>query len=65
VITVAFLIVYPNVFSFRKLPKKFTNSLNYIINPYIRIILEIAHNFGFVLALIPGKVSLNRNIKLP
>ena len=64
-ITVAFLIVYPNVFSLRNLSKKFTYSLNYILNPYIRIILEIAHNFGFVLALIPGKVSLDRNIELP
>ena len=43
----------------------FTYSKTNIINLYIRIILEIAHNFGFVLALIPGKISLGRNIKLP
>jgi hypothetical protein len=64
VITVAFLIVYPTVFSLKNPSKKFTYSLTNFINPYIRIILEIAHNFGFILALIPGKVSLNRNIKL-
>ena len=64
VITVASLIVYPNVFSLRKPSKKFTYSLTGFINPYIRLILEIAHNVGFVLALIPGKVSLDRNIKL-
>lgn len=55
VITVAFLILYPNVFLPRKLSKKFVYSLNSFINPYIRIIIEIAHNFGFILVFILRK----------
>ena len=52
VITFAFLILYPNVFLPRKSSKKFVCSLNSFINPYIRIIIEIAHNFGFILVFI-------------
>jgi hypothetical protein len=60
-ITVAFLVVYPNVFIPRKSSKKFFYSLNFFINQYTRIIIEIAHNIGFILGFILGK---SRQVKV-
>ena len=57
VVTVAFLIAYPNIVSLSKLPWKFDYLLYNLLNPYIRIIIEIAHNFGFINACILGIVS--------
>jgi hypothetical protein len=63
--TIVFLTVYPIIISKVKSSKKSVQHLSGFIDPYIRLIIEIANNFGFIFALIPKKISLPRNIEAP
>ena len=63
--TIVFLTVYPIIISKVKSSKKSVQLLSGFIDPYIRLIIEIANNFGFIFALIPKKISLPRNIEVP
>lgn len=55
--TIGFLFIYTTVVSRRKSWDKFIYVLYNFIDSYIRLILEIAHNFGFIMTFIAGKVS--------
>jgi glycosyltransferase involved in cell wall biosynthesis len=63
-VAILFLTVYPIIFSRGNTSRKSVSLLSRFIDPYIRLIIEISNNFGFVLSLIPFRVSLIRNIKL-
>ena len=62
--TIVFLTVYPVVISNGKLSKNSVHLLSIFWDSYIRLIIELAHNFGFLLALIPNGILIHRNIKL-
>jgi glycosyltransferase involved in cell wall biosynthesis len=57
-LTMAFLVSYPIVVSRNKLSKKIVSLLSNLMDPYLRLILEIAHNLGFIFAFIPRIFSL-------
>ena len=56
-VAIIFLTVYPIVISSGKSSKESVHLLNFFMDPYIRLVIEIAHNSGFMMTLIPGKVS--------
>lgn len=53
-ITITFLIIYPVLLTKVKSLNAVTSILNYLIDPYIRLILETLNNFGFLRGLITG-----------
>jgi glycosyltransferase involved in cell wall biosynthesis len=58
--TIAFLITYPILISKGSSSKKFLYVLTAFTDPYIRLILEAGHNFGFVSGVILSKPFLNK-----
>ena len=58
-VPLAFLFTYPLIISKGNASKKFMNVFNSFIDPYARLIFEIAHNVGFVGAVILSKLFLN------
>jgi hypothetical protein len=51
-VTIVFLIAYPIVISRGKASKKIAQLLSGLIDSYIRIIIEIFHNIGFIFTVI-------------
>jgi glycosyltransferase involved in cell wall biosynthesis len=58
--TIAFLITYPIVISKGGSSRKFMHALYAFTDPYIRLILETAHNFGFMSSVILSKLFLKK-----
>jgi glycosyltransferase involved in cell wall biosynthesis len=52
--TISFLLAYPIFISKGNFSKKFVHVTSTFIDPYIRLILEIANNFGFITGFIQG-----------
>jgi glycosyltransferase involved in cell wall biosynthesis len=64
-VTLIFFTVYPIIISRDKLSMKPVRLLSSFMDPYIRLIIEIANNLGFVFELIPKVINSPRNIKVP